>query len=205
MSQSQEPVEIIECRSGNVVPATLHDGLGELEVIDVEIDWSPFRLRALRDLREAGSASIPEHVHWNWATRAVKHSRFLAYRFFGIEAAGKMQGMMMIVLAGKTCRLAPDKGKSLVYLDFIETAPWNAKEFTSSPTYKGIGLRLVQVAAQVSIAEGFSGRVGLHSLPQSIGFYTNACEMQALGPDPAYHHLEYFELTAAKAKVLLKK
>jgi len=57
---------------------------------------------------------------------------------------------------------------------------------------------MMQAAARLSGDEGFSGRVGLHSLPQSRPFYTSVCEMQALGPDPSYHHLEYFELTAAK-------
>jgi hypothetical protein len=116
-----------------------------------------------------------------------------------------MQGLMMVCLAGKTSRLDPDKGKPLVYVDFVETAPWNAKEFAPSPIYKGVGVRLIQAAARSSIDEGFSGRVGLHSLPQSRPFYTIACEMHALGADAGYHNLEYFELTAAKVAALLKK
>ena len=98
-----------------------------------------------------------------------------------------------------------DQGKPLVYVNFIETAPWNAKEFTSAPIYKGIGLRLVQAAARLSVDEKFAGRVGLHSLPQSRPFYTTACEMDPLGADAAYNNLEYFELTAAKVADLLKK
>ena len=91
----------------------------------------------------------------------------------------------------------------IVYVDFIETAPWNAKEYTSTPLYKGVGVRLIQAAARLSIDEGFAGRVGLHTLPQSAGFYANACEMASLGIDS--NNLEYLELTAAKAAVLLKK
>ena len=63
----------------------------------------------------------------------------------------------------------------------------------------------MQAAARLSIDESFAGRVGLHSLGQSKPFYTNACEMTALGPDAAYGDLEYFELTAAKVADLLKK
>jgi hypothetical protein len=203
MSQAQEAVAIIERRTGNSVTGVLHKGLDELELIDVEIDWAPERLRALRALRQQGVTAIPQH--WNWALKAVQHSGLLAFRSFGIEAVGKMQGLMMALLAGKNARLDPDKGKPLVYIDFVETAPWNAKEFTASPIYKGVGVRLVQAAAQLSIDERFAGRVGLHSLPQSTPFYTIACEMQALGPDASYHNLEYFELTAAKAADLLKK
>ena len=207
MSRTQEAVEIIEVRTGNAVTATLHVELDELEVIDVETVWAPERLRALRKLRENGVPAnlLPQHVHWNWALKAVKTSNLLAFRSFGIEANGKMQGLMMVLLTGKSARLDPDRGKPLVYIDFVETAPWNAKEFTASPRYKGVGLRFVQAAAQLSIDEGFGGRVGLHSLSQSIPFYTKGCEMQALGPDTSYLNLEYFELTAAKVNDLLKK
>jgi hypothetical protein len=135
----------------------------------------------------------------------VQHSHLLAFRSFGIEADGKMQGLMMVCLTGKLARLDPDRGKPLAYVDFVETAPWNAKEFTASPAYKGVGVRLIQAAARLSIDEGFSGRVGLHSLPQSKPFYTTACQMQALGPDAGYHNLDYFELTAARAAEFLKK
>jgi hypothetical protein len=129
----------------------------------------------------------------------------LAYQSFGVEAAGSMQGLMIVCLSGKNARLDPDKGKPLVYVDYLETAPWNAKEFTILPIYKGVGIRLIQAAARSSIKEGFAGRVGLHSLAQSRPFYTTACEMTALGSDAGYSNLEYFELTAAKAAELLNK
>jgi hypothetical protein len=207
MSQAQETVAIIDRATGAAVPAILHKELEEVELIDVETIWSPERLRGLRELRQKGvlANNLPQHIHWNWALKAVQTSNILAYRSFGIEAAGRMQGLMIVCLAGKNARLDPDKGKPLVYVDFIETAPWNAKEFTSSPVYKGVGVRLIQAAASTSIDEGFSGRVGLHSLAQSRTFYTIACEMMALGPDANYHNLEYFELSATKAAMLLKK
>jgi hypothetical protein len=205
MSQEQEAVVIVERATGNPVSAILHKELEELEIIDAEIAWSPERLQRLRELRQNGvpTSSLPQQVHWNWAVKAVHTAGVLAYRSFGIEAAGKMQGLMIVLLTGKNARLDPDKGKPLVYVDFIETAPWNAKEYTSTPLYKGVGVRLIQAAARLSIDESFAGRVGLHTLSQSAGFYANACEMTSLGLDS--NHLEYLELTAAKAAVLLKK
>jgi hypothetical protein len=207
MSKEQKAIAIIDRATGKPVPAVLHTDLDEVEIIDVEIAWSPERLQKLRELRQSGvpKSSLPEHVHWNWAVKAFQTSGVLAYRSLAIEAAGKMQGLMLVSVSGKSARLDPDKGKPLVYVEFIETAPWNAKEFTSCPTYKGVGVRLMQAAARLSIGEKFAGRVGLHSLPQSRPFYTIACEMTADGPDPSYNNLEYYELTAAKAAVLLKK
>lgn len=203
MSQAQAVIAIADRATGHPVTAILHTELEELELIDAEIAWSPERLQKLRDLRKNGQNNIPQHVHWNWATKAVQTAGMLAFRSFGIEADGKMQGLMIVCLAGKNARLDPDKGKPLVYVDFIETAPWNAKEFTNSPLYKGIGVRLIQAAARLSIDESFAGRVGLHTLPQSTGFYANACEMTSLGIDS--NNLEYLELTSAKAAVLIKK
>jgi hypothetical protein len=205
MSQAQAAIAIANQATGHPVAAILHMQLDELEVIDVEIAWSPERLQKLRELRQKGvpSSSLPQHVHWNWGLKAVRTAGGAAYRSFGIEADGKMQGLMIVCLDGHNARLDPDKGKPLVYVDFIETAPWNAKEFTSSPLYKGIGIRLIQAAARLSIDESFGGRVGLQTLPQSAGFYANACEMTSLGLDS--NKLEYLELTSAKAAVLIKK
>lgn len=207
MSRVQQAVVIIDRATGNPVPATLHKELEEMELIDAETVWSPERLRSLRGLRQKGvpASDLPQHVHWNWAVKAVQISGIIAFQSFGIEAAGRMQGLMIVRLTGKNARLDPDKGKPLVYVDFIETAPWNAKEFTSSPIYKGVGVRLMQAAVQTSIDEQFSGRVGLHALAQAGPFYTNACDMVALGPDASHDKLEYFELTAAKAVEFLKK
>lgn len=130
MSQTQEAVTIIDGPTDALVNAVLHVDLGELDLIEVEIIWAPARLRGLLNLRQRGITQLPQHVHWNWALKAVSHSHLLAYRSIGIEADGKMQGLMMVLLAGKTARLDPDIGKPLVYVDFLETAPWNAKEFT---------------------------------------------------------------------------
>ena len=52
MSQAQEAVAIIDRATGNSVPAVLHTELDEMEIIDVEIAWSPERLQGLRELRK---------------------------------------------------------------------------------------------------------------------------------------------------------
>jgi hypothetical protein len=202
MSQAQQAIVIVEVARGKPFPAILHVELDELELIDVEAIWSPERISRLRALRQKGVAA-PQHVHWNWAVKALRTANVQAYRSFGIEADGEMQGLMIVRLDGTNSRLNPDRGKPLVYVDFIETAPWNAKEFSSIPRYKGVGVRLIQAAARLSRDEGFGGRLGLHTLSQSVGFYSAACEMTSLGPDSS--GLEYLELTVAKAAVLINK
>ena len=51
----------------------------------------------------------------------------------------------------------------------------------------------------------FSGRIGLHSLPQANSFYANTCGMTDLGADPAYEGLCYFEMTSEQAHAFTAK
>ena len=111
MSRTKEPVTILSGQTNAPVDGVLHIELDEIELIDVEMVWAPARLKGLRDLRTMGITSIPQHVHWNWERKARRYSKLLAYQSLGIEADGKMQGLMMVLLAGKATRLDPDKGK----------------------------------------------------------------------------------------------
>jgi hypothetical protein len=53
----------------------------------------------------------------------------LANAFYGIEHEGKLQGLMKLETVGEycRCRLPEQDGKSLVYIDFLEVAPWNLR------------------------------------------------------------------------------
>jgi hypothetical protein len=58
---------------------------------------------------------------------------------------------------------------------------------------------------QISQAEEFAGRTGLHSLPQSESWYRENCGMTDLGPDPNDRSkLRYFEMTAEQANKFLE-
>ena len=43
----------------------------------------------------------------------------------------------MVKLAGKEARLDPDAGKPLVYIDYLESAPWNLATIVDAPLYGG--------------------------------------------------------------------
>ena len=101
----------------------------------------------------------------------------------------------MVMVAGKEARLAPDAGKPLVYVDYVESAPWNVIPLVEEPLYSGIGVVLMRTAVQLSYDEGFHGRVGLHALDQAEKFYQQKCGMQGCGFDPDYHNLPYYEMT----------
>jgi hypothetical protein len=196
---SQDAVTITDRVSGEAVQALLDTDVPLVRLVDAEATWSPYRLEAIRQfLASGGTGALPQHYHWSWARKALgfDHTR---HRVLAVETAGQVQGLMWVWLRDYVARLPPDVGRPLVYVDYLEAAPWNAREYTSSPRFKGVGTRLLQAAVVRSREAGCDGRVGLHALPQSEDFYAGACGMCPGGIDPAYHNLAYFEFTTETA------
>jgi hypothetical protein len=100
----------------------------------------------------------------------------------------------------RSSRIAGQATKPLVYVDYLETAPWNRPSPFPGPMVAGVGSVLIAAAINRSIDEEFEGRIGLHSLPQSEEFYRDKCGMTDLGPDDSYQRLRYFEATSEQAE-----
>jgi hypothetical protein len=193
------PIQIVRRRDRALVDAVLHTELTPRVLVDAEKEWGPIRRETARKLHSAGRfKEVPEHFHWDWERKSQK-LQLLTYRCCGIECDGKFQGLLMIMLTGKHAKLDPDAGKALVYVNYLESAPWNLAAMVDSPLYRGIGPVLMRTAVQLSYDEGFHGRIGLHALPQSEGFYRNDCEMHCCGPDATFEDLPYYEMTRAIA------
>lgn len=186
-------------------PIILIDGstkaeVGALLLHEVEVErleetgdkWFGIRNEHATKLAKAGNP-VPQHFHWDWARKAGK-AALLAYRCLAVECKGEIEGLMLLNLTTHQARLDPDRGKPLVYVDYVETAPWNAREFTSQPKYKAVGSVLLEAAVRASLGESFGGRVGLHSLPQADGFYVES-GMTRLGVEHRSGPLSYFEFT----------
>jgi len=91
----------------------------------------------------------------------------------------------------------------MVYFKYIETAPWNLKDYVDDKAkFAGVGTSLIVAAIEVSIEEGFEGRIALHSLPQSEQFYSRF--MEDLGIDKKVEGLRYFELSEEQADKFIK-
>jgi len=146
----------------------------------------------------------PEHGHWDWRKKHAAIEGLIAYRMFGIECEGDMQGLMLVSTAGHPCRITEQRGKEQVYIDFVATAPWNSPGLVDVPRYGLVGRVLIATAVQLSLEEGFRGRIGLHSLPQAETFYATNCGMTDLGKDTKKEGLRYFEMTPAQAAAFLR-
>ena len=97
------------------------------------------------------------------------------------------------------CRLPEQVDKALVYVDYVEVAPWNLKTLAAAlgekPVYNAVGSRLVEAAVLKSKEEDCKGRVGLHSLPITELFYRKVCGMTPVGRDSAKQNLLWLEYT----------
>jgi hypothetical protein len=192
--------------SGQLVAATLIDGVSLAEVEAAESVWRPAILDGLaaRAKTHAGAATGIEHSHWDWRKKRQAIEGLIYYRMFGIECEGDMQGLMLVSTAGHPCRIEEQKGKEQIYVDFVATAPWNSPSLAVSPRFGLVGRVLIATAVQLSLEEGFRGRIALHSLPQAETFYEKNCEMTDLGLDQKKEGLRYFEMTPAQAAAFLR-
>lgn len=203
---SEYPIEIIRREDDAVVKATLHDSMKPEDLLLVEEAWNPVRLGVHKKLlrEKVDEVEWPESLHWDWSKKA-RQLQLLQATGFGIMCDGSWEGAMLTLTVTHNARLVKDKGMPLVYIDYIETAPWNwpVQSLGLTGRYKGIGTILFRAAVQQSLNEEFSGRVGLHALPQAIAFYQDVCGMTDLGHDPKKENLLYFELSREQARKFL--
>lgn len=159
-------------------------GIDESNISDYEKIWLP----------KMGEQSR-EDLHWDWRAKIGKYSNPLLYSHFCIEHQKETQGLAVVTKGGAFSRLPEMQNQDIMYLNYLAVAPWNHKAYGSNRRFKGVGLVLVGAVVQLSLDEGLSGRVGLHSLSNAEGFY-KSLGFEDLGADDQCQNLKYFELPA---------
>ena len=198
---SPQPIRIVNNLNGNLEEMIFRDDLTREHIEEAETQWGNIRRSAATK-----NGMLPEHHHWDW-TKKIEALGLLGYRYMAIQSSsGDFEGLMMLSTVKRPALLPPDIGKPMVYIEFLETAPWNLKLLTSTPRYKGIGSRLFEASVLYSFDEGFKGRVGLHSLPQSESFYRDVCCLTCVIPeDPISQNLPYYEMSTNQAKIFISE
>ena len=187
------------CSSGQPEEAELFDDITDEHLDLWRAQWVPFAQAAQAARGHHGPTSgLPEDLHWDWKKKTDWSRSLMALQRFALTCDRELQGLMLLNMA-KYSKLPSQVGRHLAYIEFVATAPWNRPDLVGQPRFRGVGLALMRVAVEVSRAESFRGRVGLHSLPQACRFYREACGMTDLGPDASYDKLTYFEMTEAQA------
>ena len=201
-------IHLLDVERGEPAKAELWDAITEQQLTDWEGEWVPELFKALQRLRHAGveRRHWPESRHWDWRKKTETLQGMLALPGFSIVCNGMTQGMMLADTTMKRCRIGSQRGKHLVYVEYVENAPWNRKDLFDPPRYRGVGSLLIRAAVALSEDLEFHGRIGLHSLPQANDFYANTCGMTDLGADPDYDGgLRYFEMTPEQAQAFIAK
>lgn len=198
-------IYLLDAASDQSIAAELRDAIEQPQLDDWENSWRPALDAVLIELVRQGvhRSQWPQSWHWDWKKKMARVQGLLAFQGFSVVAQGVTQGLMQVDLT-KSAREASQAGKPLVYVEYLEVAPWNRPELGSTPRLRGVGSALLVTAVELSVAEGFKGRIGLHSLPQADAFYRKI-GMTDLGPDPQYQDLKYFEMTAEQARAFLNE
>ena len=142
-----------------------------------------------------GNLEVQDH-HWKWRTKCSIAPGTMR-RVFSLLNAGEVEAAM-VLLTGETSR-DPAIALPILYVDFVAVAPWNRKTFQSPLRFRHLGTVMIGAAVELSRTLGLDGRCGLHSLPQSEGFYRRI-GMRDFGLDAAYSSLRYFEFDATAAR-----
>jgi len=164
--------------------------------------WQPTlsgRREEFSDQVAAGAANVQDW-HWKWVEKAIHARKTMAQETFAVECDGHTQGLMLVDM-NKYARLPPHKGREIVLVDLLATAPWNRHKTVEKPKYKGVGQILIGTAIGLSLDSGFEGRIGLDSLPQSESWYRDH-GFTDVEFDYA-KKMRYFEMTAAQAAAFI--
>ena len=204
------PVKLLDVATNALVDAELHDEIAEKQLCDWQFKWQPTTEAYIKRLTENGIDSKdpawPQSWHWDWRHKMSAVSGLLGHTGYSVTCSDVTQGMMRLDLT-RRARLPKQTGSHLVYVDYLEVAPWNWRNaHVPAPTYRLVGPVLMHAAFTRSIDEGFKGRLGLHSLPQAISFYER-CSLTNLGTRPEEYggRLPYFEATPDVAAAYLSE
>jgi hypothetical protein len=197
-------VYIVDAATGAEVEVALHDDLSADVLLDVEDQWAAHRQRLRGRLRAlgVGREKWPESLHWDWGRKSLSLALLGDpddFRVMGLRRQTVWEAAMVTRCRDHAAALAPDRGKPIVYVDYLEVAPWNwTIEQIQARKFRAVGPILLRMAIEQSYAKGWHGRVGLHALPQAASFYLSQ-GLQWVRNDRDKQGLPYYELSAAEA------
>ncbi len=196
-------VDLYNRESTTYDKAEIYQELDQKNFDDFEQLWRPMlnkQLAKVHTAAEAANANVQD-ARWDWVGKAKIATMMMGQETFAVEC-GETQGLMLVNLNGFG-RIDIQKGRELIYVELLSTAPWNRYKTVASPRYKSVGRALIATAISLSIDSGFHGRVGLHSLPQSESWYRDVVGFTDLGFD-APKKMHYFEMTHDQAMAFLE-
>jgi len=187
-------------QTGEQIAAQLELHVSKEQIAETECEWTGYRSSVPVETLSA----IPESNDWNWLAKYEASLQGLT-QFLGIRLEGKLQGMLQLDLVPRASRTNRYSVDHVLYVEYLETAPWNQKAYMDRHArFGGVGLELILGAIEMSVAHGCHGSLGLHSLPGALGFYLSL-RFKDYGPDSSEEGLHYLELSPSDAVILKKE
>src|SRR5258706_8107138 len=145
--------------------------------------------------------------NWNWLDLAIERGGVIlnSLRLGIVTGDGAVQGAMLVSSEPVECESEP--GKLALFVEMLFSAPRNRKwvRLDRKDLYKGVGLALLRVAAELSIEAGCEGRLKLDASPGSITWYKNRGLLEVSAHRIVHEGVEYrpMELSATGVPMLL--
>ncbi|MEQ5840139.1 GNAT family N-acetyltransferase [Paraburkholderia acidicola] len=196
MSEHHE-IFLFNRQTSEMVEASLVEDADLGVGVRADLAWSSMRSVSVANSPVTGS--VPQHDHWEWGKKMEYVQGLLSYTTFSVECNGDVQGLMMVKTADEFASLPTKPGLPLVYIAYLQTAPWNWGPAATQPKYRGVGSALLLAAINMSLDLEFHGRIGLHSLAQSESWYLKQ-GMTKLGDSAKKNGLTYFEMAEQSAR-----
>jgi hypothetical protein len=219
MSVLIDDIELLKINGNTGVLAQIYLGLDERHLRDHELSWRPPMLQAARSAASRctdarGDVDSPKFIaelarlrledfHWDWRRLNASFAARSGCSALAIECEGHAQGLMIIDTENHASRLAPTKGQTIAYVEFLTSAPWNRGTFIPTVQFGLTGYALIATAISVSRRNSLDGRVGLHSVSGAVAFYDKKCGMTSFGPDSTKKGLVYLEMATQQANAFL--
>ena len=165
--------------------------------------WSNIHLMFAGRFEEL-ALEVPDHSHWDWMKKARHYLPQAGYEFVTIECEEMIQGLMLYNRLASSPVSQNEKGEpqSIIYVEYLEAAPWNLWDYSNTPRFGAVGTRLLAFAA-LNAWES-NDLIGLHSLLRVIPFYLKH-GFTDYGPDLRRKDmLPYMELSKEGIDELLK-
>ena len=198
-------VPLLRSSAGKPVEAEICRTTIAQSISDWNDYWFPKNLEYMQLVKDKNKdlAKWPQSIHWNWESKLRRVEGSSHLESFSIICEGKTQALIILDKSRRSV-LSCQKDKFLVYIDYIETAPWNRYNYSGfKPIYRGCGILLIRQAVEFSFENFYDGRIGLHSLPQSEKYYVDKIGMTDLGVDTSYQNLRYYEMTPEQSNNFL--
>ena len=159
------------------------------QIAEIQHRWTLFK----ETRPPAGNSATEEDRSWGWRSKALQITDGVS-QIVALYARGDVQGLMLINTKPTSSRLALGH---LLYVEYIESAPWNQPKYTDHPALSNVGVALLTAARELSRRAGCLGALGLHSLAAAVPFYLKS-GFRSFGYDATEGYV-YLELPAVYA------